>query len=413
MSLSIADDWRHSHFNEPTPLKIKPDAQGRVPMDQTLVDGGGLGSGDPLRAHYAKTRFVAYPSVAKFEGLWAGRKLVIVGGGYSLKKSFARVRQMKKLSKKVCIASVNKSHDWLIKRGIIPDFGVLVDPRKHVINYMTPHKDVMYLLGLSLDDAVFEKFEKAGAGMAVWVPLSDDQDKPFILKHYPPERGFAHAFISGLSTVGFRTVSLGSVLGFTDFELHGFDSCYAPFATNAQMVEAYGAARGKSPPKIEGLYAYDKPESDYEMHDFTFEAHDGATFRFFANNNMAIQARQYAEYLQKPNLYYRDGAPVVQRVKLAGDGVIPWMAYKAGMHADMAGMDRKYAKIKDFDYRCVEKVTLAEEVALRGIEQKALQAIAQKRALSFSNDFTVNLCDFDASAYFGGAKEQGNSNHEL
>lgn len=372
--------WRDHKKAAPVVIPLKPDAQGRVPLDDTMSDAIGVGAGAPLWRHYARSPYFKFPSVAHLANSYLGQKLVIVGGGMSARRTVAKYRTMSKATRGVCIAAPNKSHDWLVKQGIIPDFGVLVDPRPHVVGYIRPRKDVLYLLGLSLADEVFEKFLKAGAAFATWIGVNHPDDEKTVVGLYPPEKGYAHAFVTGLSTVGFRMVTMGSLLGFTDFELHGFDSCYAPFRTNAELAAAYHKANCITDQEpIAGLYAYAKPESEYEMRDTTFEAEDGSTFRFMGNNNMTVQARNYADFLIRPNRWKVDGVYLRQDVKVAGDGIIPWMAYKAGRHLDMTAMERKYGYIKDFDYRCVEPVTAETEARLREIER---EAVAQQKKTS-------------------------------
>ncbi len=405
--------WRLDTKSSQVPINMKPDENGRVPLEQTLVEAGGVGHGEPLRQHYARSPYIKYPSMALLANKWLGQKLIVCGGGASIQKTLGRIRSSKKMSQKTSIIAVNKTHDFLVKRGIVPDFAMLVDPRPHVAGYVTPRDDVMYLLGLSLDDPVFEKFIDAKAAFAVFVALNDDKDQGFVLKCYPPERGFSHAFVTGLSTVGFRAVTAGNMLGFTDFELHGFDSCYSPFPDAEAMTRAYTAAQmgGKAPTALPGLYAYDKPESDYEMHDVTFQAHDDSTFRFFGNNNMTVQARSFKDFVLNPNGWKYQGKYLRQTVKVAGDGVIPWMAYKMGIHCDMKAMDKKYGKIKDFDYRCCEKVTVKTDVMLRQIERHAFETRERKPMDCFTGNNLLATVGFlqGATPFNEIYKSQGNA----
>ncbi len=288
-----------------------------------------------LRSRFCQ--HVGLPNVVRYHNKYRGHKLIICGGGASLQDTLGRVRSAQRMSKKVCIAAVNKTHDWLIERGIVPDFGILVDPRPHVINYQTPHPKTLYLLGSTLDPLVVEKFQEAGAEYAMWLPQTNKGDKEFMLERFPASKGYSHAFVTGASTVGLRTISLMTILGFEDFELHGFDSCFS----TAKTIQ-----------DVQQLYAYAKPESTHERRDINInDPMDGTGFRCVSNDNMTNQASEFYDILKKAENFIMDGKRYRQTIRVAGDGAIPWLAYKVGKHMDMPAMEKKYGKYQLFDYR--------------------------------------------------------------
>lgn len=283
-----------------------------------------------------------YNSVTELIGKLKGKKIIVAGGGTSLQSTLPRIQTKRRVSHRVRIAAVNKTHDWLISKNIVPDFGVLSDPRPHVLNYMTPHPKCTYLLAACLDPTVFERFE--GFDYKIWVPINEELDSGYIIDKLPSDDGWEHAFVAGASTVGLRTVPLFTVCGVTEFELHGFDSCYAPTDTQENM---------------DNLYAYDKPESDYEHLDVTAvsrETQEG--FRCITNKNMANQMREFPHFLENSRNFtmnnVKDGVALEQRVtqtiKVAGDGVVPWLAWKEGCHTNPQEMEKKY-KTGHVDYR--------------------------------------------------------------
>lgn len=285
-----------------------------------------------------------YPSLCKFLGTEDGNRLMVCGGGYSIRKTLSRIRKRRKMSKRTKIAAVNKTHDWLIKRGVIPDYALLVDPRPHVVNYMTPHPKVTYLLSANLDWSVYQKFRSAGVPYYLWIAVSEyEVDEQYINEHFPMNEGFEHACVTGAPTVGLRTIPCTSLLGFEEFELHGFDSCYTPRDLKAGE-----------------LYAYDKPESDYEEIDITAVSRKtGKRFRCMTNKNMRNQMQQFPDILERAGTFdvvNRYGPLTIkeqkrQEIYVAGDGVIPWLAYQDGRHIDMDGMERKYGRFDEYDYR--------------------------------------------------------------
>jgi len=307
----------------------------------------GFLTGNPYRD---RLRLHAHlPSMAEMLDLWHGQKLIICGGGASIAKTIPQIRRHWMASQKgkpVQLVAVNKTHDWLVKRGIIPTFAALCDPREHVVSYITPRKDVIYLLSTGCHPAVFKKFHEAGAAFAVWVAVNEEKDREEISRDYPPSKGYSHAFVTGGSTVGTRMVPLGTVLGFHDFELHGFDSCAAPMPWAAKAnFDATGKIKAT-------MYAYRKDESMAGLVDHTITAPDGSAFRCFNNVNMQQQAKyDVPEMMQKSAEFVFNGSVVPQNIEFAGDGLVPWLAYKAGCHVDMDRMDRVYRGVELFDYR--------------------------------------------------------------
>ncbi len=329
-----------------SPLEALRDVVAQVPrggydLDKIMSPAQCVYPPNVMQARIAKN--VWRKTVADMAGMYRGEKVLVCGGGYSITDTLGRIAQARKHSKRVKIAAVNKTHDWLIQRGIVPDFGILCDPRPHVVGYMTPHPKVTYLLGVTLDDAVFDLFREHDARFRTWTPINTVGgdgvmgDKEYCSTHFPPQKGYTHVMITGGSTVGLRAVPLLSVIGFEQFELHGFDSCFAPL---------------NSPTDTPAMYAYEKPESTQEHVDrHVVDPQTGAQFRFFANNNMTNQAREFVPIWHKSKNFYVDGKRLKQEIKVAGDGLIPWLAYRLGAHVDMDAMKKKYDHKSVFDYR--------------------------------------------------------------
>ncbi len=348
-------------MSSPNPFVIDHNLQEMIGLE--TVDSGqrfgnedrtpspiGVMTGDAYRDRLALHAHL--PSLAQMMNLWFGQKLIVVGGGASIAKTMPQIRRYSQAASKgkpVQIVAVNKSHDYLVKRGIIPQFAALCDPRAHVANYITPRKDVMYWLATGCHPDVFKKFHESGAAFAVWVAVNDEQDRVQIAQDFPPSKGYSHAFVTGGSTCGLRMIPLGSILGFHDFELHGFDSCAAP--TEGQAGD--DLTKMIKPP---AMYAYAKPESKEAMMDNTLTCADGSTFRYFNNINMQQQVRyDIPELMTKSENFKINSSVVPQHIEFAGDGVGPWMAWRAGRHVDPERMERKYGGVKHVDYRFIQK----------------------------------------------------------
>lgn len=149
-----------------------------------------------------------------------GRQMVIVGGGPSLKNSLAQIRFRK--SKKCEIWATNGTHDYLIERGIIPDYFAMCDAREENVRFVQkPHKDVTYFISSQCHPAVFDALE--GYRVMIWHNYEPEL-KDTIIKNSNSREIW---MIGGGGTVGLRLMYMGPGLGYRFIHLYGFDSCYS------------------------------------------------------------------------------------------------------------------------------------------------------------------------------------------
>jgi hypothetical protein len=146
---------------------------------------------------------------------------LIVGGGPSLNDMLPGLRFHQ--GRKGIIFALNGAHDWLIERGITPDFHVLLDARKDNARFVqNPCGDVTYLIATQCHPSVFEALK--GQDVIQWnACLSNpDHDREVAekFKHKPV------MMVGGGSTVGLKTINLAYLWGFRKIHLYGFDSSY-------------------------------------------------------------------------------------------------------------------------------------------------------------------------------------------
>lgn len=283
------------------------------------------------------------PTAGLLLNKYAGQKLIICGGGPSIEQTLPDIKAQIRLSKRVKVMALNKTHDWLLKRGVTPDFGCMADPAPHVATYQTYQRGTVYLLGSTLHHTVFRRFYSK-RNCFIWHPTNEDPitpentdggDKEWFAEHYPNAPAFR---ISGKSTVGQRSIQIAPLLGFTEIELHGYDSCDAPRVGHERK-----------------LYPYSKPNME-----MSFKAldqvcnRDGSEFHYEANEHMARQSYEFFDMLE--NIYngQRMGRMPKFKLSVAGDGAIPWMGWKinerGGIHATPDRMAAKYGDMKYYDY---------------------------------------------------------------
>lgn len=113
------------------------------------------------------------------------------------------------------IAAVNGAFRHLIERGIRPKFAICGDSQEeNAAFYATAPKGTMYLMASRCHPSVFEAL--AGRNVRVW-HVSDAPEWHVI---------GAGRFINGGATTGLKALNLLRGLGFKQFDLLGYDSCY-------------------------------------------------------------------------------------------------------------------------------------------------------------------------------------------
>jgi uncharacterized Rossmann fold enzyme len=135
---------------------------------------------------------------------------VLVGSGPSLEIDSIR----KQRAEGHPIIAVKDAHDWLIDRGIVPDYAVAIDPQEHRAKcFKTPHHRVKYMIASQCHPAMFDHLK--GFDVYLWhAYVKQGQTVP----QY-------RMLIAGGTTTGLRAITLFYVLGFRRFELYGYDSC--------------------------------------------------------------------------------------------------------------------------------------------------------------------------------------------
>ena len=137
---------------------------------------------------------------------------VLVGSGPSVQDEFDSIKEERERGRP--IIALKDAHDWLIERGVIPDYAVAIDPQEHRWNcFKHKRPGVRYMIASQCHPAMFDHL--SGADVYLW--------HLYIRKGqaYPPKR----FLVAGGTTTGLRAITLFYVLGFRRFELYGYDSC--------------------------------------------------------------------------------------------------------------------------------------------------------------------------------------------
>lgn len=265
------------------------------------------------RVHSSMARDL--PSLALLKDAEPGGTLLICGGGPSI-GDLEQIKAIRKLAKRGAkIWAVNKTHDFLLTKGITPHYGCLLDPMPWVAGYIAkPRSDVIYAIASQVHADVFKSL--AGQRVYLWHAGVD-----YGGVGYPTDilenqyRGRDWLVIPGPTTVGLRSILVGYALGFRKFHLFGLDSSMRLGDVSAR------------------LHAYDKPKPrDAEEGWVTLRTKKGEQ-RFYTNSHMARQATDFEETMERIGDMVREGKMQPISVTVHGDGLIPALAECYGWRA--------------------------------------------------------------------------------
>lgn len=212
---------------------------------------------------------------------------LIVGGGPSLAENIGKLRFHRDMGG--VIFSLNATHDWLIERGIVPDFHVLLDARKENAEFVRkPHNEVTYLIASQCHADVFDALE--GQNVVLWTACFENhgQEIEFGMK-FP---GKPIMMVGGGATVGLKAMNLAYLWGFRKISMFGMDSSYRDNENHAYKQ------------------ALNDKESKMPIH--------AAGKDFICAPWMAKQAMEFQNQ-------YRQLSGLGCRIKVYGDGLIPWI----------------------------------------------------------------------------------------
>ena len=203
--------------------------------------------------------------------------MLMVCGGASAKTYKEEIRKKSK-EKNYMIFCSNKTHDWLIENGIIPDYFFMIDPKKSKIDDVKkPHKCVHYLIGAQCDVGVFEALEGYRVTRILTYSGAGDGIKDYqIINAFFDKSTFTP--LQGGTMAGLRAMTLADILGYRKVEFYGFDSCFYERDEKGKPI----------------YYSYKKKRKENILE---AETDDGRVFQ--TTPVFASQARQFIKWKHK------------------------------------------------------------------------------------------------------------------
>ena len=189
----------------------------------------GVLSNNERHAQMSQARGQMLKKRPKFNDKWAS----IVCYGPSLADTWKLIKRP--------IVTVSGAHDYLVRRGIVPDFHVDCDPREHKAQMLqSPQAKTIYLMATVCHPKYWEVLK--GRQVRLWHLINGDDLETVAWVMQNHSEG-ANSMIGGGSSVGQRAMNVMAALGYRRFNIHGMD---CSFTTDRHA----GAHLGKEQAKI-------------------------------------------------------------------------------------------------------------------------------------------------------------------
>ncbi len=223
------------------------------------------------------------------------------------------------------IVATNMTHDFLVSKAIIPDYGVLMDPMPWIADYIKrPQKSTKYLIAGQCDPQVFKNLENSDTYL--WHADFDVKEKGWMEPGHTLDTTQDKLFcaVPGQTTVGLRCFWLMYAIGYRDFHFFGLDS----------------SKRG------DAHHVTQKPSNVKKLRDKTVVLQTKlGQVKFETNEHMAKQAEDFQELVEMVVNLYRDRKIDLVSFTFHGDGLLPAIAACYGWHADPA-MNARFTDAK-------------------------------------------------------------------
>lgn len=151
-------------------------------------------------------------------------RVAIVAYGPSLKETYSYI-ETERRAFGTKVVSVSGAHDFLIERGIIPDYHIEVDPREHKAWFTrNPHPDVTYWIASCCHPTLIDNLVSKGSKIALWHVYNSETDKK-IADETGPDPGAW--LICGGGSVACRATNVMYTQGFRSFSMYGMDCSFS------------------------------------------------------------------------------------------------------------------------------------------------------------------------------------------
>jgi hypothetical protein len=300
----------------PAFIQIGPAAPQFRPLRDAIPYTKGRLEAWKLVEHVRSAKARNWPGIKPSEFL--GQSIAICGGGPSL-ASLDQLKELRALQKKgTKVLAINRTHDFLLTKGVVPWAGILLDPVPAVASYITPRRGIRYYVGSQCHPSTFDNFDKPDVQKYIWHAASVlEMDAELTAREMVlrvPANG---------STCGLRSILKSYIEGFREIHLFGFDSCMEQNADGTLKIND-----GKP-----NLHAYPKPEAILDVKEMLVPMDDGDR-TYYGNTMMFSQADEFQQFLLARDQGLQNGMLEPHTITVHGSGLIPDIARFYGLHSD-------------------------------------------------------------------------------
>ena len=140
--------------------------------------------------------------------------VAIVGSGPSLKDNWGELLRFNG-----DILACNAACQFLLGKGIVPTYMMCFDADPLMLEFVTPHKEITYLIASRCPPKAFDLLE--GCRIVCWHALGDERIEKLLQKHDRVE-----PMVSGGGAAVTRSMVLVLPMGYKEVHLYGADSSF-------------------------------------------------------------------------------------------------------------------------------------------------------------------------------------------
>lgn len=149
--------------------------------------------------------------------------VAIVGSGPSLKTNWHELRHFNG-----DIIACNAACQFLLEKGITPQYMFCFDADKLVLEFFTPHKDITYLLASRCVPQAFEILK--GCRIVLWHAAGDERIRAIL-----EEKKINEPMVTGGSAAVTRAMMMAMPMGYAEVHVYGGDSSFASGDTHIRQ----------------------------------------------------------------------------------------------------------------------------------------------------------------------------------
>ena len=149
--------------------------------------------------------------------------VAIVGSGPSLKKNWRELKRFKG-----DILACNAACQFLLEKGITPKYMFCFDADPLMLEFITPHKEITYLIASRCPPQTFDLLKDCK--VVCWHAAGDEGLEELLL-----ERGKKEPMVVGGGAAVTRSMVMVLPMGYTEVHLYGADSSFADGETHIRQ----------------------------------------------------------------------------------------------------------------------------------------------------------------------------------